>query len=454
VCSEHKDRVATACCTHPTCAKFSFMCAECDEADHSSRSTRDHIRVPPSQSAVSVTASADALCSTHQQPLTGVCVTDGVPVCDKCLFDHSGHEFKRLDDVCYDWSTKLEALQRETLIRAHVLSDRAASVQHDFDEMVGSINTHFDNIDNGSAARRHQLLFEARRWRKMQLEEAKFLAAESSQLSATAMYERMLLQRVLQPDDLAPIVDAIPSSTVPEAVLGSMARQAQVTGSKIEAQSAKIDTSIAAMHTEDLEIIFDSTVHASILDQIKSMGKVSSGPDAIPEFDQTVAFENFIYPDAHTIQRAATNHNRWRTVRACQPLQLKKGVVRFAVKVEEYETKGSNTWKMIVGVVGPTFVCNAAHGIGKDSTFGYVAHNGNLSINAETQPFGRAFAKGDTISITIDKNRSRATFYKNGRRQGVHKFSHDISIDEFFAAVSMSEAGSRVKFVPHFEMQQ
>jgi B-box zinc finger len=199
MCSEHKDRIATVRCTHSLCGESPLMCAECDTAEHSTRNGSKHVRVRPSHLAAHATVceSASSLCSTHQQILTGVCITDSTPVCDKCLYDHIGHEVKRLHEVVCDWSKKLETLQRETLIRAHVLSDRAACVQRQFDDLMRSINTHFDDVNRSSDIRRNQLAFEARRWRKMQLEESKMLAAESSKLSATAMYERMLLQQAL-----------------------------------------------------------------------------------------------------------------------------------------------------------------------------------------------------------------------------------------------------------------
>jgi B-box zinc finger len=292
MCCEHKDRVATSRCTHVICAKFPLMCAECDKAEHSGRNTRDHVRVAPSEMSIgasTASTSADSLCSTHQQPLTGVCATDGMPLCDKCLYAHKGHDFRQLHEVCADWSKKLEVLQRETLIRAHVLSDRAASVQTHFDEMVSSINSRFDAVNHSSDVRRNQLLFEARRWRKMQLEESKMLAAESSQLSATAMYERMLLQRVLDPDQAdskSKSSNTVKSSsessessespvTVPDVVLGAVTRQAQTSGSAIEAHSIQLNNGIAAMQAKDMHVTFENASHASVLNTIQCMGTIT-----------------------------------------------------------------------------------------------------------------------------------------------------------------------------------
>jgi B-box zinc finger len=302
MCSEHKDRVATVRCTNAVCAGFALMCAECDKAEHSARSTCSHVRVPASDmdaaASSSSSSSSDSVCSVHQQPLTGVCVTDGVPVCGECLYDHMGHEVKRLDAVCSDWSKKLEALQRSTLTQAHVLSDRVSSVQHRFDEMVSSITTHFDSLGRGLVARRDELLFEARRWRKMQLEEPKLLAAEASQLSATAMYERMLLDRVLVQEESGSgatsddskskskssssahskrgqSVSSAASGVVSEAILGSAARQAQASGSAIELQSIELDNSVAMVQSQDMHVIFDSASHRSMLAGIKSTGVVT-----------------------------------------------------------------------------------------------------------------------------------------------------------------------------------
>jgi B-box zinc finger len=309
MCSEHKDRIATTRCTHALCAECPLMCADCDKAEHSSRSGSKHVRVAPSQATASASAPSDSLCSTHQQPLIGVCVTDSTPICAQCVFDHAGHEFKRLHEVCCDWSQKLETLQRETLIRAHVLSDRTSSVQRHFDELVRSINTRFDAVNHSSDARRNELLFKARKWRKMQLEESKMLAAESSQLSATAMYERMLLHRALDPEQADSKLRAkskskskakskgkstskqsgksasdsvsSPSVRVPDAVLGSVARQAQAAGSAIEAQSIQLNAGIAAMQAEDMNVTFDNASHASVLHTIQCMGTITVDPTHI-----------------------------------------------------------------------------------------------------------------------------------------------------------------------------
>jgi B-box zinc finger len=329
MCSEHKDRVATARCTHIACAKFALMCAECDKSEHSVRNARDHVRVPASQAPPATGTASSSLCSTHQQPLTGVCITDSIPVCDKCLYDHVGHEFKRLYEVCSDWGKKLETLQRDTLIRAHILSDRAATVQHKFDHMVSDISTYFSSVVQSATARRNQLLFKARRWRKMQLEESKMLAAESSKLSATAMYERMLLQRALvpcgdsksavkkeKPKKVRPVrrkssrlsaahsssssssssaaaaaaaTTSSPSSSssdsvatfppiVPDAVLGSIATQLQASCSVIEAQSIELDSGIDAMRAEDMSVTFNDVSHESVLDHIRTMGQVNIDP--------------------------------------------------------------------------------------------------------------------------------------------------------------------------------
>jgi tetratricopeptide (TPR) repeat protein len=280
MCSEHKDRAATVRCTNAACAEFALMCAECNEAEHSARRTCGHVRVPASEMDAATSSpgpAADSLCSVHQQPLTGVCVSDGVPVCDKCLYDHIGHDVKRLDAVCSDWSKKLETLQRSTLMKAHVLSDRVGSVQHQFDELVSSITSHFDSLGRGLVARRDELLFEARRWRKMQLEESKLLAAEASQLSATAMYERMLLDRILEPgaEDSKSNVSGSGSGVLSDAILGSAARQAQAIGSVIALQSTELENSVAMVQPQDMHVVFDSAAHSSMLEDIKSTGAVT-----------------------------------------------------------------------------------------------------------------------------------------------------------------------------------
>jgi B-box zinc finger len=317
MCCEHKDRVATVRCTHVSCAEFPLMCAECDKAEHSGRNSSKHVRVSPSQVSASASRASpsDSICSAHQLPLTGVCMGDGAPVCGECLYDHVGHEVKRLHEVCSDWSTKLETLQRETLIRAHILSGRAASVQQQCDDMMSDIMTHFDSVVHCANTRRNQLAFEVRRWRKMQLEESKMLAAESSQVSASAMYERMLLQRALmvcdeskslkqnrknskqahagkrkpgkrsssvQSASAAATCSSSASSSVatlaervPDAVLGSVAGNVHARGSAIESQSVELTNGIAAMQAEDLSVVFDNATHASVLDRIRSMGGVN-----------------------------------------------------------------------------------------------------------------------------------------------------------------------------------
>jgi SPRY domain len=171
----------------------------------------------------------------------------------------------------------------------------------------------------------------------------------------------------------------------------------------------------------------------------------------IPEFDEKVALAHFIYPDTHTIQRTAMSNDSWRTVRARKALKFVNDMSYFAVKIEKYEERGANGWKIIVGVVDLAFNCNSANWIGHAPTFGYIAHTGNLSVNRGSNAFGEVYGKDDTISVTIDRKAKQAKFYKNGVEQGVHNFNGNI--DGYMPAVGITGVGARVKFVRHFEFE-
>jgi hypothetical protein len=162
----------------------------------------------------------------------------------------------------------------------------------------------------------------------MQLEESKMLAAESSKLSATAMYERMLLQQALAPcDDSNSVVKkeksekarparhksrkrpsaqsssssataaaaassnkslssstsssvsvATLASSVPDIVLGSIASNVHAHGSALESQLVELGAGIDAMRAADMNVVFRDATHASVLDRIRTMGKVNVRP--------------------------------------------------------------------------------------------------------------------------------------------------------------------------------
>jgi hypothetical protein len=65
------------------------------------------------------------------------------------------------------------------------------------------------------------------------------------------------------------------SATVSDALLGSVARQAQSAGSAIESQCIELNSGIAGMNAQDMNVTFDNASHSSVLSIIQSMGTIT-----------------------------------------------------------------------------------------------------------------------------------------------------------------------------------
>jgi B-box zinc finger len=261
MCFEHKDRPATVCCTDPNCSEDPYMCADCDKSEHSARSASKHTRIP-----VQKTASASAVltvCDVHKKPVQGVCETDGCPVCSDCLLDHMQHKVSRLRDTCQRWEPKLADLQHSNFTRSCQLSDRSAAVQDKYESMLSDAVQHCDELSRVVTRRRTQLLFELYRWRKMQVDESKMLAIESSQLGAQAMYELNNVRRALHN-----------SKDAPDTALGSAACQAQSAGSACSNASDDLVGRIRQMRVEMMKLSFDEAAYARLKNEIESLGKI------------------------------------------------------------------------------------------------------------------------------------------------------------------------------------
>jgi hypothetical protein len=92
------------------------------------------------------------------------------------------------------------------------------------------------------------------------------------------MYERMLLDRVVEPgpdaeesNSTASAADSV-ASKQGHGILGSAARQVHASGSAIEMQSAELESSIGMVQARDMDVVFDSVSHNSMLQEIESTG--------------------------------------------------------------------------------------------------------------------------------------------------------------------------------------
>jgi WD domain, G-beta repeat/B-box zinc finger len=203
-CSEHKTRNATVYCTNPCCSEFPFMCSECNEQEHTSRSGQKHKRIP-----VTDTAAINKLlnshspeqtftkCETHGEPIVAVCYTDNEILCGVCISNHSKHDTACLRTASQRIIDEAGQLQLESLVGASKASDHAAVVEDECQQLLEKSSAAFTAVIRKLQQKQQQVAFEITRWRKMQVEDSKSLASEFSSVASQLICQRSMLQQAL-----------------------------------------------------------------------------------------------------------------------------------------------------------------------------------------------------------------------------------------------------------------
>jgi B-box zinc finger len=194
-CFAHPERIAAVRCTHELCSEDPFMCRDCDLAEHSTRLGRSHSRVPTDEATLAIQSEpvqsdsdgkhvATGYCSQHNKLFIGVCTNDDAFLCPDCVFDHSGHNISRLDEMHQHQLDKLKKLRKSTVDSALVISKDLEMHQQQFETKAEQVMSTFRDIRRALDKKESEALFGLQRWRKMNAAPLKCLADELTQLAA------------------------------------------------------------------------------------------------------------------------------------------------------------------------------------------------------------------------------------------------------------------------------
>jgi len=134
-------------------------------------------------------------------------------------------------------------------------------------------------------------------------------------------------------------------------------------------------------------------------------------------------------------------------VRSAQ--SFSSGVHKCAVKITT-DTKTSNTWRFIVGVIPASLDCaGPKQWVGTSNSWGYIAGTGGKCHGqARSLQYGDKFGLGDVVGIVLDFDKNNIDFYKNGVSQGA---AFNNLVGPVHIAVSLTATDSVVACCPWME---
>jgi len=145
----------------------------------------------------------------------------------------------------------------------------------------------------------------------------------------------------------------------------------------------------------------------------------------------------------------------WKTILSRIEVQPSTNFCEFRIDAYNHSDY-SNSWKIIVGVVGKYF--NFSRGsawIGMNTGWGYVSENGMKVKPGPTVElgiaYGESFKEGDVIGVLVSFENSSIEFFKNHKSQGV-AFTLPLNNPEetpFFFAVSLARKDFAVSITPN-----
>lgn len=114
----------------------------------------------------------------------------------------------------------------------------------------------------------------------------------------------------------------------------------------------------------------------------------------------------------------------WHAVKTIQAVS--SGVKYFEFDIV-HDARTSNTWKMVLGCVPNTFICNqkqytcVGSSQGHSCGWGYCGGTGHRysKLLGPDTPYGPQFTTGDIIGMLLDFTAKTVTFFKNGTNLGI-----------------------------------
>jgi len=155
------------------------------------------------------------------------------------------------------------------------------------------------------------------------------------------------------------------------------------------------------------------------------------------------------------IRNAVVNtgsEDTWQTVKARQPLVFDpvSGEAEYSVLCERCENT-SNSWKFMAGIAPEEFTCNGSRQwLGSQKSYAFIGGTGGKCYNEPTSlSYGSKWGNkvGDMITTKVNIKQKKIEFFYNGRSQGVAFDNFNPESQNYYAAVSITATGSRLRLM-------
>jgi len=123
-----------------------------------------------------------------------------------------------------------------------------------------------------------------------------------------------------------------------------------------------------------------------------------------------------VFPDGVSVTNKGSN-DTWQGV--VSQVTFQSGKHSFEIQVIN-DTKTTNTWKFIVGVVPAKFDPRKTAWLGSQNSWGYIAGSGcKCHQNGKAVNYGVAYGSNDVVKCEVNFDNSTVEYYVNGKTQGV-----------------------------------
>lgn len=151
--------------------------------------------------------------------------------------------------------------------------------------------------------------------------------------------------------------------------------------------------------------------------------------------------------------KASSLVNTWRTIQSKMRITPVLNYCEFHIDHYHREDTG-NSWKVIIGIVGPDFPFTMhTNWIGYNTGWGYAAENGysiepGTSTKYNYKDYGSSYGNNDTIGVLCDYDLGTISFLKNGVSQGVAYHNIDFSKGPYYFAASIAGKNFQITLSP------
>jgi len=171
------------------------------------------------------------------------------------------------------------------------------------------------------------------------------------------------------------------------------------------------------------------------------MFQVPSSPSTIAyAWDSNLKSQHLaVFPDQVTVTNKGSN-DTWQGI--VSAMTFSSGRHSFEIHIVN-DTKTSNQWKYIVGLVPVNFDPKRTAWLGSQHSWGYIAGTGGkCHISGKSIAYGKRYGGQDRIKVVIDFNTRTIEFHRNDKSQGIAFNNLNGAVRP---AVSITGKGSAVR---------